>query len=514
MSAKSKASKTKPIKRLSDLKVGLALCGFVFAVNLITMPRTSYSGDPVAMRMATVSLIDEGKLDIAPARAQLSTRGQFFVENSRNGKFYSKYGIFNSLMFLPPIFMDKKLPSSIIPAAANGKVESGTFYLNLYNLLLTLFLTFYLFRLASLYSDRTWARVIFVLTSLYTTFLWNYTRAQTAELFQVLFFVALFYHLIALKRAKTLPAKEILLSVFFLGLLCLSKFSEIILIPAAAAWFLVAGSTNAEQGIFSQALEGFRGHAKKFIFLGVLPMLGIMALLFFLNYYQFGSALDTGYNQWARYSDSFAGSIFEGLYGFLIRTDRNIFLHFPLLAFSIFGVKKFYTKHRLDYLWIASVSLVFLLIISKLPFWAGEASYGPRLLLFFLPVLSLPFIETLHLIQDHWQKTWIKAATAAMAIALLYSLQLQMNVNRFQFFTFYTVQNAVIKAGDLTYQNITNDRFFKLRHFGVINGELIDYKNSGTYPAFDYAKPILDPGRFNQMQGFVNSLLDSNYYWF
>ena len=517
------AKTLKTPKKNENLAVVLSLCAFVFAANFLTMPRISYSGDPVAMRIGALSLLDGHQFEIADTVASQSTRGQFFVQNSRNGKYYSKYGIFNSLMYVPPLWGGKLFFGE--SASAPGGGDPKTFSLNLYNLFLNLIVTIYLFLIVSLFSDRKWVRVSYVLAALYTTFLWNFMRAQTAELFQIVFFLGLFYHLLAYERAFdsdpkkfAIPKRQLLFSMLYLLFLCLSKFSDVLLIPPTVAWFLCASyrppKKGKDLGIIAEAVGNFKKYFKEFALFSFLPAIAIVVLLLYLNYYQFGSPLDTGYNQWARYADSFAGDIFEGLYGFTFLANRSLFVHFPILLFSIFGMKKFYSKHRLTSLWIGSVFVVFLLTISKLPFWAGEACYGPRLLLFLLPVVSLPFVETLHSVQDHWNKGLYKVSAVIMGLLLLFSFQLQMNVNALHFFVYYTMESAVIGAADQLNRNILDERFFKGRNYGVINGELLSYKKSGDYAAFDYAKSVLSPERFMEMKSKADPLLISNYYWF
>ena len=504
----------------------LFLCLLVLAVNFVTMPRDSYTGDPAAMQMGTQSLLRGGLFEVTPALATTSIRGKFFVQNSRNGKYYSKYGVFNSLMFVPPFWAEKALSKIPVPGpgATGRKSDRTTFYLNLYNIFLVLIATAYLFSIAALYSNRGWVRLTYVLTALYSTYLWNFMRAQSADLFQVVFFAGLFYHLMAYRRAlipvgknSKFPRTQLIAAIFYLSCLCFCKLSHVLLIPPTLIWFLAANYVppkNKNRLMVAHMIGQLKLHLRDFTFFAFLPIIGIGLSLLFLNYYQFGSPLDAGYTQWVQYTDSFAGDIFEGLYGFFFLANRSIFVHFPILFFALFGIRQFYKKYSLEALWIGAVFMIFLLTISKLPFWAGEACYGPRLLLFMLPVASLPFIETLHGLQDHWKKTSSKVAGAFIGLLLLASFQLQMNINALPFFVYYSMESAVTGAADPVNQNILDQRFFKGRNYGVLNAEFLSYKKSGVYPPFDYAKTLLQPSRFTEMKNHVDSMLTSNYYWF
>lgn len=84
------------------------LIAFVFVVNFFSMPREEYIADPMAMRCETVSLINNRSLEIPGSLAQsFGERGQFFVENVTKEKWYCKYGILNSVMYLPVLAIQK-----------------------------------------------------------------------------------------------------------------------------------------------------------------------------------------------------------------------------------------------------------------------------------------------------------------------------------------------------------------------------------------------------------------------
>ncbi|MCX6957091.1 MAG: hypothetical protein NT164_00885 [Verrucomicrobiae bacterium] len=127
-----------------------ALITLVFCVGILSMSKEEYIADPMAVRCETVSLINDGSLTIPVALAQsFGERGQFFVENVTKEKWYCKYGILNSLMYLPALFIQKWHEGTLTYTS-----PSRVIYLNLFNLLLAMASAIYLFLIASRYTKR------------------------------------------------------------------------------------------------------------------------------------------------------------------------------------------------------------------------------------------------------------------------------------------------------------------------------------------------------------------------
>ena len=77
--------------------------------------------------------------------------------------------------------------------------------MNIYQLLFTLAAAAYLFLIVSFYTERTWARVGFVLATFYATFVWHYLRAPTLEIYQFLPFLGFYYHMLLFLRGRDKP---------------------------------------------------------------------------------------------------------------------------------------------------------------------------------------------------------------------------------------------------------------------------------------------------------------------
>src|SRR3954465_8596537 len=73
-------------------------------ISVLSWPRFRYGTDPIAVREEARAILLQGELNVDPnLYAPLAKPGQFYVQNPRNGRWYSKYGIFGAIASLPPL---------------------------------------------------------------------------------------------------------------------------------------------------------------------------------------------------------------------------------------------------------------------------------------------------------------------------------------------------------------------------------------------------------------------------
>src|SRR5690349_14533481 len=197
----------------------VAIVFLVAAINFLTMPAEEYAGDGNAVRIETIGLINTGRWAVPPEIArEWGERGQYFYQNA-NGAFYPKYGVLNTLIYVPALWIQK------IASGNLSLYSDNTLSLNLFNIVLSCATAVYLSLLARRYTDSNLTMSIFVIASLYCTFWWNYLRAQSFEIYLTLFFLAFVYHFVVALNCepRTVRNRQLFIAAVFLGLLCLSK---------------------------------------------------------------------------------------------------------------------------------------------------------------------------------------------------------------------------------------------------------------------------------------------------
>jgi len=433
----------------------LALVLAVVLVNLACMPGLLMDGDPNAWRAEASSILLHGGLEV-PRRLMFGDLGQWFAQHVHTGAWYSKFGVMNALMSLPPMWLQ------YVSGGADWALSTRPWLLlyNLWNVALSALLAVLLYRAAAAYTPRLALRALFVLAVMYCTFLWFYQRAQNSEIYQVIFFTALF---LCLRECRRTQAFRWALAVWLFALaLVLTRVVYGLLLPLMAPLLLYALCAGREW-------PEIRRMTPKLAAALALPPVLIVALLAWINHVKFGAPWLTGYHQWEPLRHLPTGNWAEGLYGFLLAPRFSIFLYFPPLAFALLGLRRFARAYPFDTVAVFACLATFLLFLAKLPSWAGEWTYGPRYLLFVLPLASLPALAFAESLIEK-RTAWPARALAGVAFAALgYSAYLQIQVNRLPYYTYYYAR----AAADISPRAVA---YFE-NHVGVISGDLLRHRD-------------------------------------
>ena len=353
-------------------------------------------------------------------------------------------------------------------------------------------------------------RALFVIASLYCTSLWFYQRAQGSELIQTLLFSVLFMALLGFLRPlrergpSALEARAwrwLALAWLCAAALVFTRVLNGLLLPLIVllgAW-CAAGERSWRE------LRAPRLAAALLV-----PPALILAGLGMVNHAKFGAFWLTGYHQWMPEMHLPNGRLADGLWGFLFSPRFSIFTHFPLLVFALVALRRFVERHRLDAIAMLSIFGTFLLVLSKIPTWHGEFSYGPRYLLPMLPVLSLPFLTFADGVIERFD-TWRARAWRMAALATLgYSAYLQTEVNRLPFWIYYEARSALYVSS--SFQTVD---YFLYRHTALIAADLLRYRHDfDSLPFFPELKRNAPPQFIADYRRQIGAMIErGNLYW-
>lgn len=491
------------------------LAGILLAL-CITMPRLIYVGDAVSIQAASICWLSTGDMSVPASYAQgFGERGQYFFENSRNGKWYSKYGILNTFLYVPPLTVERLLSGQLpfYEQLSPQQYRLRCLLLNANNLLLAAALAAYLYRTACLFVSRAGQAVIFTVATLFCTFLWNYVRAQTGEVFQVTFFTAAFYHLVQVHRRSpsTLGDRGVrthaLLVVLFTGLLVLTKVIFLLLVPLLACALLRAGYPWPKNQSWRRAVVGVvREHWRSFGAVVLLPWAGFCGILLLDQWHRFGSPLETGYGQWEPLAKVVTWDLREGIMGFLFDPRKSIFLHVPLVIFAAFMAVSFARRFRFEAAVAGTTLAVFLIANSCLTIWRGDWSYGPRYLVFVLPVCSLPALS----LARSWRRlAGCRAIIAGIAaVVLLWSASRQLFVNSVEWFTPFRAQAVLSRLED------PHVRSYFARPYWSVNRDLLALQSGkGPFPPLESVRSRLTPKGYAALRDELKGLPVGNWFW-
>lgn len=494
-------------RRSSDALTLAATLAVAFTVLVLTMPEFIYTGDPMAIRASTIRWLETGRLDVPGEYAEsFGDKGQYFFENPRTGKWYPKFGILNTFLYAPPLFLERLTagPLGFDDGLDSVLWQRRCWWLNVYNITLSLILAVYLYRTARHVAAPPGVAMTYVLLVFFGTFLWTYLRAQTTELFQVLFFSAAQFHVVRLcpkpgqAGTDTRVSFHIAMAATFVGLLMLVKIAYVVLLPPALFVVCAAGYHAAHWH------GGRPGH--RLVLYAVLPLLTASVLLLAGNWYRFGSPWATGYGQWTAERALFTSQPAEGLVGFIIDPQKSVFLYFPVLLLAVFGMRSFWRQWPLPFAFACLSFLFMYLLCSWFVNWRGDWCLGPRYLLFVLPALGLPL--TVLFRPEARCPGFVRLFSGGILVASLLTVNSPMSIHGESFFSAFEAQIRFPKS---VREEI---RPYFRRPLWDIHRQLRRWRMGvSAFPPLEQVRGWLTVADQQQIEDSLRKIPWGNYYW-
>lgn len=467
------------------------LVSAVLAVNVISMPAAEYPGDAQSVRMEAITLLNGGGWAVPENVAtQFGPRGNYFYQTAA-GRWYPKYGVLNTLIYLPFLWLEKIVTGRV------GFDTDHTIFLNLLNLVAAAATALYLALLARRYSASKFVVSLYVLASIYSTFWWNYLRAQTFETYLPLMMIAFFYHLM---RARDLaePARgQLLAAACSFGVLCLCKTVFVALLPVIAFLLLFRHDS-------SSASARFRGQFMAFW----LPVALCLVVLLVTNWAKFDSALNTGYTQWQEEQQLFTSNVLPALRGYLFDRQQSIFVHFPVLIFALPAWPIFLKRNRPDAVAALLLASVLIILHAARPEWRGAAGYGPRYLLPVAPILAIPFVHCLNWLAALSSRMTRAVSAVLLATILGWSLLLQVALNSLPFYFW----NELVAIADDPEETGASE-YLHAHHLGTVDLEFLCYARGYRSRFVRGMVDRLTPAGFARLEG-LKAETNFNSYWY
>jgi hypothetical protein len=367
------------------LPPGLLLFVAVACLNFASMSREIPWGDARPVYEVAESLVEGHGLAVR-------TRWPPDADPGRGGRYYAVQPLLPSLLHLPGAGLRSLALHFKMGPEVSHIVDALACHLA--GGLLGALVVWLFFRLclrhgasmrASLYASALLAAASMV---------WVYARYPFTEIVQITCFTGFFLELA--KLLKRLDHGTALLVGLWAGMLLNTKY--IYALSLAGAFPLVVALHWRE----------LRALARSALYAGIGLLPGVAMVLLY-NYVRFGSITNTGYKD---VGNVMVENPLVSLWGFLFSPGKSIFLYTPPLALAVLGLPTFWRSHRATVLAMLVTILPVTLFYSRFPSWPGDWSWGPRYLVFAIPVLLLPAVSFL----SHMR--WPRRSLAALVLAL------------------------------------------------------------------------------------------------
>jgi len=209
------------------------------------------------------------------------------------------------------------------------------------------------------------------------TMLFVYARSPFSEIFQTFAAVGFTGALVEVLDSPT-RRRALTLGVWA-GILLNAK--SVFAMSIVASVVLVAVRHRGDRASLARALAWTTAALSPFV---------VLALGY--NHARWGSPFDTGYGATLK---QMRENVASGLWGLLFSPGKSIFLFSPPLVIGALALPRFAREHRWLALAMAAVIAPPLLFYARFVSWGGDYCWGPRYLLFAVPLLWLPAVASL-----------------------------------------------------------------------------------------------------------------------
>ncbi|HEY3208609.1 MAG TPA: hypothetical protein VGL18_02280 [Actinomycetota bacterium] len=315
----------------------LALGVLVFALTLLVNGGTIYSSDGISTYEVAKSVVEDGDVAI--------THG--VVWQGRDGRYYSPFGIGQSLIALPVYFLIR--PISELTSEPERVAQAGVAALMP---LIAALISVAMYRLARRLGGNQQSSAVVAVGAVAGTFLLAYSKDFLSEPLTTLFVV------LAVERA--LAGRPVASGAAAAGaLVTRPQFL------AFAPLFLWRTQRDGGWPAFFRAIAPLS--------LGLLIDLGY-------NVLRFGSPTNFGYSD-PNLKQGFTTPFYEGAAGLLFHPQKSIFLFAPIVFLLVPALRRLWATQRSGF-WLLTGNLAITFTLSATWWdWGGGWLWGPRLLI-------------------------------------------------------------------------------------------------------------------------------------
>ncbi len=344
----------------------LVMVLFVGVLLAQVSSRNITSTDSIWSIHTALSIIREGNTDLDEYQALIAaTRDHDYAVEKIDGHLYSLYPIGASLIAVPFVWVIDRLSTVVAPVTfadylQHSRSEETELFIASCLVALTAIV---IYGLARLFVDQ-WRALALAVIFAFCTSAWSTASRALWQHGPSMLMLAVALYLILLAKAR--PA-----------------LSQLVALPLAFAY--VARPTNSLSVLVltGYVLLYYRRYFARYVLWALL----IAAPFIAYNMSIYHAPLSGYY----RFYQGFAlsSTFLAALAGLLISPARGLLLYSPVFLFAAWGGWRNLKRaefHRLD-LFLGSIMLLHLVILSIWPMWWGGWSYGPRMLTDLLPYL-------------------------------------------------------------------------------------------------------------------------------
>jgi hypothetical protein len=327
----------------------------------------------------------------------------------RDGRPYAKYGLGLPLLQVPVLVAAELVARGV--GVSHERARHAL--LSLLNPALTALVALVVFALGRGLGATPRAAAINALLSIVASFAWVHAVTDGTEALQTLMVGTAGWTLY--RFSDTGRAREAVLCGAALGWGLLTKSTIAVLVPAFAIGLAMAAWRQRERNdaaVGDASPEPPWARATSSLALFAAPLAVVVAAIAWLNWWRFGSPLETGYN-----TPVLTNPVWEGAYGLLLSPNKGLIFYAPMTLLAVPAGVWLWRRHRAVAVAFGLGVASWTLLNARFYDWGGGWSWGPRYLQPILPLLLAPVAPLLA--KPAWRAAAVAPALAGLAVSLL-----------------------------------------------------------------------------------------------
>jgi hypothetical protein len=357
-------------------KPGLTLFLFFLAFYYFANAGWFKGGDEAYMIRVAKQMATKGQIGFSKEELPDDPEASDFLARGSNGLYYTKWGLGQSLVEVPFLWIHQALFAPPLP----GRLDQREVYAVSEFMALILCPSIvsalgcaliYLFALRFNYSKR----VSILLSLLYglATMIWPYSKSLMSE---ATLNVAILGGVYGASSYVVKPSKARLAAAgVCLGFAIVTKIMSLVVVGVVVFYLLA----TCRRRTTLRDLVLFFGP----------PFLGFVGIQLWHNFIRYGDIWQFGYGSgWGNLG--FRTPLYVGLWGLFLSPGKSFFLYTPLAILCFFSLKSFFRRNKAESLLFVGIIMAYTLPHARWCLWAGDWAWGPRFLLVIIPYLILP----------------------------------------------------------------------------------------------------------------------------
>ena len=354
------------------------LLGFFFFFYTLTNAGWYKAGDEFFMVQVARQMATKAQIGFELTEPPQDPFSEDYMVKGPDGRYYTKWGLGQSLVEVPFIFLHRLTTSVHLPTHIGGGLPGAAYHSEWIFLILCpslisaigCVLVYGLGRRLG-YSER----VSMVLSLVYglCTMVWPYSKSLMSEGMLNVAILGGVYGAVSYSAGGR--KGWLVVSGACLGLAGLTKIISLAVVPLVVGYLLASRDVGT-------SLRNF------FLFF-LPPLLLLLGIEGWHNAVRYGGIWPSGYDKgWGALG--FSTPLYVGLWGLLASPGKSFFLYAPVSLLGLVSARGFFKRNRKEALLFLGIMAAYTLPHALWCLWAGDWAWGPRFLLVITPYVILP----------------------------------------------------------------------------------------------------------------------------